>query len=653
MAQSTRTLDINDWLRPDNTASEIARRFQEWEMYRNGWASQKQEVQNYIFATDTSQTTNAQLPWKNSTHMPKLCQIRDNLHANYMAALFPNDRPIVWEGDDEDSEAKSKRQIIEAYMENKLRQGGFRTEISKCVTDYIDYGNCFATVEFVAEETVDSVTGEKIPGYVGPRVARISPLDIVFNPANTDFATTPKIIRSLKTVGSLHAEIDDHPERGYLSGVFEKLMETRSKFTGMALEDFYKTEAYQFAGFSSFFHYFTSDYVEILDFYGDLYDASTKTFYKNYCITVVDRCHILRMEKNPSWMGNKTIMHAGWRLRPDNLYAMGPLDNLVGMQYRIDHLENAKADAFDLIIHPVIKIKGLVEEFNYGPNERIYIGDDGDVTFEAPDTTCLNADTQIAMYEQKMEEMAGAPKQAMGFRTPGEKTAYEVQILENGANRVFINKTSYFEEVFLEELLNLMLESARRNMGISDTVRTMDDQYGVVMFTKITKDDITARGKIRPVGARHFARNANIIQNLTQWANSAIGQDPSVNVHMSGKKLAYLFEELLGLERYHLVQDNIRVAESLQTEELKQSAMQVLQEQNQSGQMAPPAGAQPQGPGGQVQPQQAGNGQPTSLPDNYKGPGPNQFAFMSPRTHVGAVPAGATAGRLNSVPQGR
>jgi hypothetical protein len=27
---------------------------------------------------------------------------------------------------------------------------------------------------------------------------------------------------------------------------------------------------------------------------------------------------------------------------------MGPLDNLVGLQYRIDHLENAKADALDL-----------------------------------------------------------------------------------------------------------------------------------------------------------------------------------------------------------------------------------------------------------------------------------------------------------------
>ena len=35
-----------------------------------------------------------------------------------------------------------------------------------------------------------------------------------------------------------------------------------------------------------------------------------------------------------------------------------------------------------------------------------------------------------------MEEMAGAPKEAMGFRSPGEKTAYEVQRMENAASQV-------------------------------------------------------------------------------------------------------------------------------------------------------------------------------------------------------------------------
>jgi hypothetical protein len=268
---------------------------------------------------------------------------------------------------------------------------------------------------------------------------------------------------------------------------------------------------------------------------------------------------------------------------------MGPLENLVGMQYRIDHLENAKSDAFDLIIHPVMKIKGFVEPFNYGPGEEIYTGDEGDVAFMAPDVTMLQADTQIAMYEAKMEEMAGAPKQAMGFRTPGEKTAYEVQVLENGANRIFLNKTSYFEEMFLEPLLNDMLEMARRNFNEADTIRILDGDSGAVIFKNVSKLDLTANGKIRPIGARHFAQNANLIQNLTQLYSSSIGQDPAVRVHISGKTIAKVAEHLLGFERYALVQDNIRLIESAETQQVAEAAKSMVAQQSpdQTG-VAPP-----------------------------------------------------------------
>lgn len=581
MSSDNRALTINELIRPDDLAWQLTQKFQEWDMLRNRWLSQKDEIREYIFAIDTTVTSNNILPWKNNTHIPKLCQVRDNLHANYMAALFPNDRPIDWEGDDEDSESKEKRRAIESYMENKMRLSGFRTEVSKCILDWIDYGNCFAQTEFINEVTTDPLTGEQIQGYVGPKMRRISPLDITFNPTTADFSNTPKFVRTLTTIGSLRADMLDHPEMGYLENVFqERFLVGRHRFQGLSHGDFSKTEDFQVAGFGSFIQYFQSDYVEILDFYGDYYDQVANEFYKNRLITIVDRAYIIRNVPNPSWLGKPNIFHCGWRPRQDNLYAMGPLDNLVGMQYRIDHLENAKADAFDLIIHPVMKVKGFVEDFIYGPGERIFCGDDGDVEFEKPDVTMLQANTEIQMYEETMEQMAGAPKQAMGFRTPGEKTAFEVQILENGSNRVFLNKTSYFEEVFMEPALNSMLEISRRNMGPSDVVRVMDDQFGVVEFMKITKEDITAKGKIRPIGARHFMRNANIIQNLTQL-NAGIGQDEAVKVHISGKGLAHLVEELLDLERYGLVQDNIRVAEQLETQRLMNAGAALMQQQNQ------------------------------------------------------------------------
>jgi hypothetical protein len=595
---------------PDGLANHIANKYQEWQSFRTKWMDTVKEIREYVFATSTHTTTNASLPWKNSVHIPKLCQIRDNLHANYMAAIFPTEYAITWEGDDENSQSKAKRQMIEHYMQNKMRQSKFRAVVSELLYDFIDFGNVFAMPAFIADYKIDPSTGENSPVYIGPSLERISPLDLVFDPTASKFEKAPKIIRSVKNMGSWLSEIEEKPELKYLESGINKMKEARRKMSGFAEGDFSKNDACSVDGFSSWVNYFNSSYVEVLDFYGDLYDPETDTLHRDHLITVVDRMYIVRNATDSSWLGCPPIRHCGWRTRADNLYAMGPLENLVGMQYRIDHLENAKSDAYDLIIHPVIKIKGFVEPFMYGPGAEINVSEEGDVEFMQPDTTMLSADTQIQMIEAKMEEMAGAPKQAMGFRTPGEKTAYEVQVLENGANRVFLNKTSYFEEIFLEPLLNDMLEMARRNLNENDTIRVLDDASGAVLFQSISREDLTANGKIRPLGARHFAQYATLVQNITQLYNSAIGQDPAVQVHLSGKKIAEIMEKLLGWERMGIYGDNIRLLEMAETERIKQSISMMMQSEQKAvdpeGQFQPPtdASGKPTDPGMGMPPSQ-------------------------------------------------
>lgn len=584
-----RTIELNEFLGSDGIATTIANQWQTWDNLRSLWVAEKKEIQEYIFATSTRGTGNSTLPWKNRIHIPKLCQIRDNLHANYMATLRPNDNAIVWEGDDTDGETRDKRLTIQNYMNNKMHQSSFWDDVEKLVLDYIDYGNCFAMPQFVAD--YKEIDGEQVPTYIGPKLNRINPTDIVFDPTAPSFEKAPKIIRSVKTLGTLKAEIEDSPEFGYLQEAFDRVMTNRHAFANLSQGDFKRNEMFDIAGFTGFWQYFNSDYVEILDFYGDFFDRGTGELKRNHLISVVDRSVVIRNQSNESWLGAPPIRHAGWRIRQDNLYAMGPLDNLVGLQHRIDHLENAKADAFDLIVHPVLKIQGYVEDFDYGPGERIFAGEEGDVSFMSPDVTFLQADTQIAMYEDKMEQMAGAPKQAVGFRTPGEKTAYEVQTLENGANRVFINKISHFESVFLEPLMNDMLELSRRNMNESDNIRVLDEETQAITFKKITKEDITARGRIRPIGARHYAQNAQIVQNLTQFAQSPIGQDPLVNSHFSGQRLAMAMESLLGLEKYKIFQPNIRIHEQAQLQQLSGQMEQAVMEEETAG-MDPAAAAQ-------------------------------------------------------------
>ena len=585
MIENTKTLDLAGILTPERMATEISNTFNRWNNLRSAWLTEKQELRNYLFATDTRKTSNSKLPWKNSTTIPKLCQIRDNLHANYMAALFPNSDWLDWEGDTEEAQTKEKASVIKSFVKNKIRASEFEDTVSRLVLDWIDDGNIFATVEFSDETITNKLTGEVIPGYVGPKLIRISPMDICFDPTASSFEKTPKIIRTLKSLGSLKKETSGYKDTGFANKAFDKAMEIRGKVAGINSGDVFKDNGFMIDGFGSAQQYFASGLVEVLEFYGDLYDVEKNELLENHVITIIDRSHIIRKEPNTNWLGKDHFYHESWRQRPDNLYGMGPLDNLVGMQYRIDHLENLRADAFDVIAFPMQKIKGDVEAYDYQPGEKIYVGDEGDVTFMHPDTTCLAADNQIQALELKMEELAGAPRQAMGIRTPGEKTAYEVSSLDNAASRIFQNKTLMLERNFLTKVLNAMLEVGRRNLTGTELIKTLDSDVNAQIFQKISKDDILASGKLRPVGASHFAKRNQFVQNLNGMLNSAVGQDPSVNVHISGLKVAQIMEEALDLGKYALVRENVRVFEQMNTKRLINSGAQQLQVEN-----ATPAG---------------------------------------------------------------
>lgn len=568
----SKTVDVAHLLNADTLAVEIANKWTEWNSARHPWVEQTKELRNYVYATDTTTTGNAILPWSNTTTTPKLTQIHDNLHANYFSTLFPQQKWMRWEADGSKSGGKEKSRTIESYMLTKTRHSGFANTVSELLTDWILTGNCFGIVEHDTDYSTKE-DGTIVAKYIGPRLYRISPFDIVFNPVASHFDKTPKIIRSIKSMGEVKRDIDANPSNEAMQAAFKKMVEGRRTVSNSDV-GVDKGRGFIADGFGSLEAYYESDYIEILTFYGDIYDHESGDLLKDRIITIMDRAHVLSNEENPSWLGNAPIFHAGWRTRPDNLYAMGPLDNLVGMQYRIDHLENLKADVFDQIAYPMMKVKGDVEDFEFAPGGRIYLGEEGDVGYLSPDGAALQADMQISILEQKMEEMAGAPKQAMGIRTPGEKTAFEVQSLQNSASRIFEHKTAHFERMFLEPVLNAMLEIGRRNMKISEEILVKSDDTGREFFLSIEKSDIVGSGKISPIGARHFAERARRVQSITQLAAIKAG-DPSVAPHISGKEIAKILADELG--EFKLFGDNIAVKEQLET----QQAMQDAEAQNQ------------------------------------------------------------------------
>lgn len=571
---TSKVLQLEDIVQPDQLAIKITETWMAWDSARQLKKQDWEEIRRYVYATDTSHTSNSSLPWKNKTTVPKLCQIMDNLYSNYTATLFPQRKWLVWEANEMNSNSQAKRDAITNYSYWMIAQPSFKHEMDKIILDYIQYGNCFGTVEWLDQRV--QLPDRTQAGYVGPVVKRISPLDIVMNPTAESFIVSPKIVRSIISIGELKEILDrmsNDENREEYEELWKYLKEVRLNAVKYGSDWQQRDNLYQVDGFSSFGEYLASESVEVLTFYGDLYDPDSDTFLKNHVITVVDRHKLIGKKPNPSYFGYPPIFHVPWRKKQDNLWGMGPLDNLVGMQYRMDHVENMKADIFDQVTYPVLKVKGFVEQFTWQPGEQIFVSDEGDVDMVVPDVNALQANFEIQNLERLMEEMAGAPREAMGFRTPGEKTKYEVQRLENAASRVFQNKIRQFEESFEEMLLNAMLELARRNMTGVNTIKVFNDEFKFSTFQTLTAEDITGIGRIKPIAARHFAEQAELIQNLTSLSQSNLFS--LVQPHMSSIQLSKIIEQVFNLQDYELIVPYISLAE--QAEGQKQA--QALQEQ--------------------------------------------------------------------------
>jgi hypothetical protein len=238
------------------------------------------------------------------------------------------------------------------------------------------------------------------------------------------------------------------------------------------------------------------------------------------------------------------------------------------MQYKLDKLENMRADVFDMIANPTVVERGDVDFYGIrgAPGGRYVVDEQGDVKYLVPDTTVLSADFQISNTLEMMEEMAGSPRNASGFRTPGEKTKFEVQFLDQAGSRVFRDRVARYENDFLGPILDDMIQLARDNLGDVDMISSTNDKFNTIDFINITRDELAVSGRLRAKGSSLYAERANALQNLVSIMGSPVAQ--IFQQHVSRIKLAKALEELGDFKQFGIIMDNIGVQEDQSTQRM-------------------------------------------------------------------------------------
>ena len=546
-----KTFDINHDIETDSLAENISNKWLVWQTARAPWEERYRKVLQYLYSTTTDTIYGqASNPWCSNVHIPKLTQLRDVLITYELESLFSLSDYFTFEGFTQDSNTLLNRNIIKNLLKNMLDEGGFKETIEKLVCDYIDAGNCFVTPVWESQEVEDS-TGFKSIFWEGVKAVRINPLDITFDPTACDFKDSPKIIRTVMSLGELAVQAEKDP---IMKKGFDKAMKIRQDImTAMTNGDTIKGDEITIAGFGNWSAYVSSDVVELLTFYGTVYDVVKKELHKNKKIVIMDRRVLLTEEDMDDLNGYNFIFKGGYRDRKDILWAMSPLENLLGMQARIDFLENKRSDCYDATVNPVKLIKGNVDmPDSLGPGDEIRTDIDCDVRYLAPDTSILTADTLMDRYEIKMEEFVGSPKEVLGFRTPGEKTMYEVEQLMTAATRLFQRQIRKFEREVLEPIINCMLQMyLKKKAGQKITLKFWDAAAEVYSFKEINVDDIQALGRIVVFGTEVAQDKAKVAQALQALGNNPLFLDEVVRNNFSPQELGKVFSYVTGLDRFN------------------------------------------------------------------------------------------------------
>lgn len=557
MAGESQSLNEQEIKQEAMLASYVLAKYQEWDGYKETQKTTWKEVEVYKYATDTKDAMMSN-SFDHSNHIPVVNTIAQDLEAIVGQVTSPHNDWFTFNPQDRESAQKERVQKVISYLKNRHKVSNFSEVKEKLDGDLVTYGNAFALVDFSVPADNDKV------GYLGPKAVRISPYDIVFNPTAPSFEDATKIIKEVVDLGTIWK----WKEQGLVDKQkAQKILDDRVHFQSMSNSD--KDKQYK-AGFTTYDAYMTSGVVEILWFYGDIYDVDSQKFHFSKKLAVVDGKYLLIDEKIDTPTGKPHIYHAVWQRRPDNLWGMGPLDNIIGLNHQINHRENSKNDALDKTIYPDKVFLGDVEEvYDDETGQTIYLAPEGGGVNElAINTQFFANDLQIDRLNEMAKIAARLPQDLVGFRSPGEKTFGEVSALTEGAMRGFIHKILSYEK-FLEKILNAELVLASQNAS-SLLVVEGQSEGGVIPFLEVTKKDLQVTGSLSARGATRFNRKNQVLSTISQLQQS--GMLELISTHLNTSKLAGLVEELAEIEGTGVVEEYAMVYEQMELQDLQTQA---------------------------------------------------------------------------------
>ena len=467
--------------------------------------------------------------WRHKIHLGKSAEIVETIQAYLIGAMFPNSQ---WFGftPTRSVENKSTMQVLEIYFRSVLERAEFREATDEFLRQLITVGNSVMSLPW-DEETNRPVfkTLDIFDFYVDPFAVNMNEANVV------------RILRKTRE------EIWQRVERGEYKGLKkEDIVNLNAQISSNRID---RDRINQWQGMNLPIGSSMHDYVEIMDFWGDL--RLDGMILRDVHAVVVGK-KLVKIETSEYEGVGKPFIFCAYKRTPISLYGQGALHSVLGQLATCDIITNQTLDNLELTIN---KKWGYVEDGVTDPDQminvpgvRIPMAEQGNV-WEIPSTGLDSlAYVQVDRLLGDIDKAVGlGPLISAGPGRSGERvTAAEVAATRDAGGNRLSAVHRHVEREFLLPVLRrswLLLRKFFKGTGVARVRISDTDEHA---YVQVYRSDFQIDVDFSVRGADHVVDRERDIEDITMYMN-VVASNPELAQLQNWPALARKFASVMGI----------------------------------------------------------------------------------------------------------
>jgi hypothetical protein len=477
--------------------------------------------------------------WRHQLSGAKAYEAVETIVGYLMAATFPNRdwfgvEPMSPHTDDN----LHLSRLLKKHVTNKLDESGFKSEWAIFLRQLVVTGTSVVALPWRTESEMTHYYEEMAPlvegedptyavrdsvydTYDAPGIEVLDVFDCYIDPSTNDPNKSAFIRKLIISKGEL---IDAAKDGTYDITPKEVIDAKSTQDGGLDTSSSRQNQLKTFEGLQTQ-AWAPTELVELIEYWGDLYDPETGECDGNVVVTLLGS-DVIGYQKSPFWCGKPFIIGTYSRTG-HSPYGFGGIQPVLGLLHQLDIITNQRLDNLELAINNMwtLKSDGVLQpdEVYTEPGRVFQVGDHSDLQPLASQSQAWAVTYQEAgLLEATVDKSFGTGNYiSSNQQRSGERvTATEVAAVRDAGGNRLSTVHKHIEETALIPFLGKVFAMIQQHTTSPVTVRVAGDGADEYGYWQLDPTDFSIPVKLRPIGSDNIIERKAYVQARLEFVQA-------------------------------------------------------------------------------------------------------------------------------------